>query len=176
LRKSIYPVTKKDPTAILAQARNYITKSGADRLKAELKKLLYEDRPDLVRVVSWAASNGDRSENGDYIYGKRKLREIDHKIRFLSQRLEAAEIISLPPLSHRKQALFGATVTVLDEEENEKAYRIVGQDEIDLSQGFISWVSPMARALLNSKVGDVVSLKTPDGVEDLEILSITYCE
>ncbi len=166
--------------------KNYITPAGADRLKAELKKLLHEDRPELVKVISWAASNGDRSENGDYIYGKRRLREIDRRIRFLSKRLEAAEIIDPSQQLAQQVAqqegtaqiscrvLFGATVTVLDEEERERTYRIVGQDEIDLSKGWVSWVSPIAKALLNAKKGDVVQLTTPKGIEDLEIIRVTY--
>ncbi len=153
--------------------KNYITPSGAARLKSELKKLLIEDRPELVKVIQWAASNGDRSENGDYIYGKRKLREIDRRIRFLTQRLEAAEII--PPSQQKAdRVLFGATIVVLDESEKKRTYRIVGQDEIDPKQGWISWVSPIAKALLNRQVGDYVQLKTPKGEEDVEILEIQY--
>lgn len=153
--------------------KNYITPSGADKLKAELKKLLYGDRPELVKVISWAASNGDRSENGDYIYGKRRLREMDRRIRFLTQRLEAAEVIE-PKSQNPDRVLFGATVTVLNEDEQEKTYRIVGQDEIDAKLGHVSWVSPIAKALLNSKVGDVVRLKTPKGEEELEVVRIQY--
>ena len=153
--------------------KNYITSNGAETLKAELKKLLYQDRPELVKVIQWAASNGDRSENGDYIYGKRRLREIDRRIRFLTQRLEAAEVIESSLQNHEK-VLFGASVTVLDEEERERTYRIVGQDEIDPSRGWVSWVSPLAKALLNSKVGDVVQLHTPKGTVDLEVIKIQY--
>jgi transcription elongation factor GreB len=153
--------------------KNYITTIGAEKLKAELKKLLYEQRPELVKVIAWAASNGDRSENGDYIYGKRRLREIDRRIRFLTKRLESAEVID-PSQVQSDRVLFGATVTVLDEDENERTYQIVGQDEIDAKKGAVSWVSPIAKALLNSKVGDVVQLKTPKGEEDLEVISIFY--
>jgi len=153
--------------------KNYISSEGAEKLKAELKELLHVERPELVKVISWAASNGDRSENGDYIYGKRRLREIDRKIRFLTKRLEAAEIIDPSQLDHSK-VLFGATVTVLDEEERERVYKIVGQDEINPSKGWVSWVSPIAKAILNTKVGDVVQLRTPKGTEDLEILKIIY--
>jgi transcription elongation factor GreB len=153
--------------------KNYITPQGAEKLKVELKKLLYQDRPELVKVIQWAASNGDRSENGDYIYGKRRLREIDRRIRFLTQRLEAAEIVD--PLKQRTdRVLFGATITVLDEEDQKRQYRIVGQDEIDPKQGWVSWVSPIAKALLNSKVGDVVSFRSPGGDEELEVLEIRY--
>ncbi len=154
-----------------------MTPSGAARLKSELKKLLTQERPALVQVIAWAASNGDRSENGDYIYGKRRLREIDRRIRFLTQRLEAAEIID--PLTQvaqasQKSVCFGATVTVLNSNQVKKVYRIVGQDEIDLNHGWISWASPMAKALLNSKVGDIVQLRTPVGEEELEILHVSY--
>lgn len=153
--------------------KNYITPAGAETLKAELKKLLYGDRPELVKVIQWAASNGDRSENGDYIYGKRRLREIDRRIRFLTQRLEAAEVVD-PEKQNSDRVLFGATVTVLDEEEKLKIFKIVGQDETDPKQGWISWISPMAKALLNSKVGDLVQVKTPKGPEDLEVIRIVY--
>jgi transcription elongation factor GreB len=153
--------------------KNYITAPGAERLKAELKQLLLVDRPELVKVIQWAASNGDRSENGDYIYGKRRLREIDRRIRFLTQRLESAEIIN--PVNQKKdRVLFGAKVTFADEEGNEKTFQIVGQDEIDVKKGYISWVSPIAKALLNSKVGDVVKVVTPKGPEELEVLEISY--
>ena len=155
--------------------KNYMTPQGADRLKVELKKLLYEDRPEWVKVVSWAASNGDRSENGDYIYGKRRLREIDRRIRFLTQRLESAEIIDSSQQSSDR-VFFGAFVSVLDEEENLRTYRIVGQDEIDPSKGWVSWASPIAKALLNAKVGDLVRLRTPKGTEDLEVVKIDYSE
>jgi len=153
--------------------KNYITRAGSDRLRAELKKLLHEDRPELVKVIAWAASNGDRSENGDYIYGKRKLREMDRRIRFLTQRLEQAEVVEVFP-GKSDRVLFGATVTVLDEEEHKRTYRIVGQDEVNAKVGDVSWVSPMGRALLNSRVGDWVQLKTPQGVEELEIIEIQY--
>jgi transcription elongation factor GreB len=153
--------------------KNYITPAGAEKLKSELKKLLYQDRPELVKVIQWAASNGDRSENGDYIYGKRRLREIDRRIRFLTQRLESAEVIN-PEKQNSDRVLFGATVTVMDEEENQKVYRIVGQDESDPKQGWISWISPVAKALLNAKVGDCVQVRTPKGVEDLEVIEIAY--
>lgn len=153
--------------------KNYITQAGADQLKAELKKLLYEDRPALVKVVQWAASNGDRSENGDYIYGKRKLREIDRRIRFLTQRLQSAEVVDSTK-QDPSRVLFGATVQVLDEEGNEKVFRIVGVDEIDAKKGWISWVSPIGKALLNSRVGSVVEVKTPQGAQELEVIGIVY--
>lgn len=159
----------------LKKMKNYITFAGAEALKIELKKLLHQDRPELVKVISWAASNGDRSENGDYIYGKRRLREIDRRIHFLTQRLQAAEIVqpSTLPLS---RVLFGVSVTVLDEKGRKRTFRIVGQDEIDLHKGWVSWVSPIARALLNARVGDVVQFKSPQGIEDLEVLEISSSE
>jgi transcription elongation factor GreB len=153
--------------------KNYMTPQGAERLKAELKKLLYTDRPEVVRTVSWAASNGDRSENGDYIYGKRRLREIDRRIRFLTKRLESAEIVD-PTTQKKDQVLFGASVTVRDEEERERTYRIVGIDETDVARGQVSWISPIAKALLNARVGEVVNLRTPKGEEELEIVAIRY--
>jgi transcription elongation factor GreB len=154
-------------------SKNYITPQGADRLKAELKKLLIDERPALVKVIQWAASNGDRSENGDYIYGKRKLREIDRRIRFLSKRLEGIEIVD-PTQVKADRILFGATVTVEDEDGAKKTYQIVGIDESDPGKGKVSWISPIARALLNARVGDAVVLRTPQGEKDLEILSLKY--
>ncbi|MGZ3709607.1 MAG: transcription elongation factor GreB [Bdellovibrionota bacterium] len=153
--------------------KNYITPTGAERLKAELKKLLYEDRPTLVKTVSWAASNGDRSENGDYIYGKRRLREIDRRIRFLTKRLEAAEIVD-PSQVKSERILFGATVTIADEDGTEKTYRIVGEDEIDPAHGQISWRSPLAKALLNAREGDAVTFRSPKGEQELEIVQVRY--
>jgi len=154
-------------------AKNYITPQGASRLKEELKKLLYHERPELVKTVSWAASNGDRSENGDYIYGKRRLREIDRRIRFLTKRMDIAEIVD-PALQRSDQVLFGATVTVLNEEGQKKTYRIVGIDETDVKIGHVSWISPLAKALLQSRAGDVVTLRTPQGEEELEVVEVRY--
>ena len=154
-------------------SKNYITAAGAAKLKEELKKLLYEERPELVRVVQWAASNGDRSENGDYLYGKRRLREIDRRIRFLTHQLEAAEVVD-PARQDQSKVLFGASVVVVDEEGQERRFRIVGQDEIDAKQGWISWRSPMARALLSKKVGDWVQVETPQGKTEYEVLEISY--
>ena len=155
--------------------KNYITTSGFNQLKMELKDLLTRQRPELVSVISWAASNGDRSENGDYIYGKKRLREIDRRIRFLSQRLKAAEVID-PKSQDSEKVLFGASVLVLDEDGVEKKLRIVGPDEIELSQGWISWQSPVAKALLGARRGDVVSAQTPRGTQDFEVLEISYEE
>jgi transcription elongation factor GreB len=165
--------------ALPAGSKNYITPAGAERLKTELHKLLSEERPALVQTVSWAASNGDRSENGDYIYGKRRLREIDRRIRFLTKRLEAAQVVD-PAAQAADRVLFGARVTVTrvdsddPRESRPRTYRIVGIDETNVSQGEISWISPMARALLNAKKGDVVTLRTPRGDEELEVTEIKY--
>lgn len=153
--------------------KNYMTPPGAARLKTELKALLYDERPELVKVVQWAASNGDRSENGDYIYGKRRLREIDRRIRFLTKRLETAVIVD-PALQSADRVLFGAQVTIEDEEERRRTFQIVGVDETDVRNGKISWISPIAKALLNAKVGEVVTLRTPKGEEDVEVISISY--
>ena len=152
-------------------AKNYITPAGHARLKSELKLLVEVDRPEVVRTVSWAASNGDRSENGDYIYGKRRLREIDHRIRFLMKRLEIAEVVDP---HDRDRVYFGATVTYRDSGGTERTVSIVGTDEVDPSRGRISWISPVARALLRSSEGDVVTLRTPAGAEELEVIAIRY--
>lgn len=153
-----------------------MTPGCAERLKAELKDLLYKQRPEMVETVAWAASNGDRSENADYHYGKKRLRQIDGRIRFLQQRLEAAEIID--PVAQKEIAgeriLFGCTVTVENEEGIEKTFSIVGVDEIDLAQGRISWVSPLGKALLGNSEGDLINFKSPGGVEDLEITRVEY--
>ncbi len=153
--------------------KNYMTPAGAERLKLELRDFLYVQRPEVVKTVTWAASNGDRSENGDYIYGKRRLREIDRRIRFLTKRLESAEIVD-PLKQQTDRVLFGATVRVRNEDDLERTYRIVGIDEANPAQGDVSWISPLAKALLNSKPGDVVNLRTPKGEEDLEVLEVRY--
>src|SRR5262249_16848707 len=139
--------------------------------------LVKKERPELVGVIAWAASNGDRSENGDYIYGKKRLREIDRRIRFLVRRLDAAKVVD--PVARRDddnadQVFFGATVTVRDERGIERTVSIVGIDEIDTGRGYISWISPMARALIKAREGDTVTLHTPAGIEDLEILRVRY--
>lgn len=153
--------------------KNYMTPEGAERLREELKRLLYTDRPEVVRVVSWAASNGDRSENGDYLYGKKKLREIDRRIRFLQKRLDAAEIVESAK-NETDQVLFGAWVKIRDEEGGTKTYRIVGIDETDPQKGHISWISPVAKALLQARAGDAVTLRTPRGEEEIEIEAVWY--
>ena len=154
--------------------KNYITPGGYERLRSELLELIDSERPKVVDIVHWAASNGDRSENGDYIYGKKRLREIDRRIRFLTQRLEVAEITD-PSAHHGKdEVFFGATVTYVDAASLQRQVTILGIDEADTLQGQISWVSPVARALLKSRVGDEVSLATPHGVQVLEVLRVNY--
>ena len=154
--------------------KNYITPQGYQRLRDELLALIDDERPRIVEIVHWAASNGDRSENGDYIYGKKRLREIDRRIRFLTQRLESAEITD--PSNHHgsDQLFFGATVGYVDDLCDERRVTILGIDEADTLQAEISGVSPVARALLKSRVGDEVNLLTPHGVRVLEVLSVSY--
>lgn len=154
--------------------KNYITRAGYDRLRAELFQLMDEERPRIVEIVHWAASNGDRSENGDYLYGKKRLREIDRRIRFLTKRLEIAEVVDASLHHGGDQVFFGATVTYADSKGVETTVTVLGVDEADSSKGQISWVSPIARALLKARVGDVVRLMVPGGVQELEILSVTY--
>ena len=160
-------------SAQLPGAKNYITPAGFARLRKELQHLLDRERPDLVKVIAWAASNGDRSENADYIYGKRRLREIDRRIRFLSKRLEIAEVVDSAGRD-AEQVFFGATVTYRDSGGAERTVSIVGQDEVDPLRGRISWISPVARALVKARAGDVVSLKTPAGSDALEVIEIRY--
>ncbi len=165
-----------DPSlpALPAGARNYITPAGYRRLREELMNLLDAERPKVVEAVSWAAKNGDRSENGDYIYGKKRLREIDRRIRFLSKRLDIAEVAE-PALHHGSgQVFFGASVTYADSRGAERTVRILGVDEADSLAGEVSWVSPVARALLKAHVGDEVKLVTPTGVEMIEVLAVIY--
>ena len=154
--------------------KNYITPQGYARLRGELLELIDVERPKMVEVVHWAASNGDRSENGDYLYGKKRLREIDRRIRFLTKRLEIAEVVD--PVLHagRDQIFFGATVTYLEDGETEREVTILGIDEADSAQGQISWISPVARALLKARVGDEVQLPTPGGLRALEIVAVRY--
>ncbi|MCC2633127.1 MAG: transcription elongation factor GreB [Ramlibacter sp.] len=158
-----------------AGGKNYITPAGYARLRGELLQLIDEERPKVVEVVHWAASNGDRSENGDYIYGKKRLREIDRRIRFLTKRLEIAEVTD-PALHHgHDQVFFGATVTYAEEDTGvERTVTIMGIDEADSAQGQVSWISPVARALLKAREGDVVKLVTPAGAKDVEVLKVEY--
>lgn len=156
-------------------SKNYITPGGHARLTEEYLWLLNKERPDVTAMVSWAAGNGDRSENGDYIYGKKRLREIDKRLRFLSKRLEIAEIIDPTlPREESSRIFFGATVCYLDQLGVEKTVSIVGIDEIDPLKGYISWISPVARALISAQEGDTVFLRTPVGTEKLKILSVVY--
>ncbi len=154
--------------------KNYVTPEGLRRLQDELRQLCQVERPKIVEVVSWAAGNGDRSENGDYLYGKRRLREIDRRIRFLTKRLEIAEPVDPAQQKNRAQVFFGAAVTYVDDHDRERTVRLVGVDEADLERGQISWTSPVARALLKARVGDVVEVRTPVGPESLEVLKISY--
>ncbi len=160
-----------------AGSKNYLTPGGFSRLKAELAQLVEKERPEVVSVVAWAAGNGDRSENGDYIYGKKRLREIDRRIRHLVKRLDIAEVVD--PLTRAQaenadQVFFGATVTVADRQGRERTVAIVGLDETDAAKGYISWVSPMARALMKARVGEFVVFRTPGGDEELEIIDVRY--
>ena len=154
-------------------SRYYMTPAGYGRLRAELKHLVEVERPEVVRTVSWAASNGDQSENGDYIYGKRRLREIDRRVRFLIRRLENSEVVD-PAGRDTDQVFFGATVTVSSADGAERTITIVGLDEVDTSRGRVSWISPIAKALIKAREGDVVTLRTPNGAVQLEILKVEY--
>ena len=157
--------------------KNYITPDGLQRLRDELKFLLARERPAVTQVVAWAASNGDRSENADYQYGKRRLRQIDRRIRFLTKRIDAAEVVdpSMPRTGRAAtQVFFGATVTYVNAAGDERVVRIVGTDEVDLDRSYISWVSPLARALMKAGPGDQVVLRAPGGTERLEILDVSY--
>ncbi len=160
--------------AIPAGVKNYMTPEGHRLMQDELRQLLRVERPKVVETVAWAAGNGDRSENGDYIYGKKRLREIDRRIRFLSKRLEIAEVVDPQRQKNRDQVFFGATVTYADTRGAERTVTIVGIDEVDLDRGQVSWISPIARALIKAQEGDVVELRTPAGTERIEIVEIRY--
>ena len=162
------------PGGLPPGSKNYITPDGFRRLREELNHLSRTERPRVVETVAWAAGNGDRSENGDYIYGKQRLREIDRRMRFLAKRLENAEIVDPARQSCPDQVFFGATVTYADEKGDERTVTIVGVDEIDADRGRVSWVSPIARALLKAREGDVVELRTPTGINRIEIIGIRY--
>lgn len=164
------PVEQRLP----ASTKNYLTPGGWRRLKDELYHLVHRERPEVVQVVNWAASNGDRSENGDYIYGKRRLREIDRRIRFLTKRLEIAEVVDPELREPTDQVFFSATVLIERGSGQEQLLRIVGVDETDLTRNHISWVSPIARCLLKAREGDTVVFRGPDGSEDIEILEVRY--
>jgi len=154
--------------------KNYMTRRGYGLLKAELEQLVKAERPALVQTVAWAAANGDRSENGDYIYGKKRLREIDRRIRFLMKRLEHSAVVDPSQQENTQQVFFGATVTVCDADGAEATYQIVGIDEADAGQGRISWISPLARALLKAREGDTVRFASPAGPRELDIVGIRY--
>jgi transcription elongation factor GreB len=160
--------------ALPTGVRNYITPSGHQKLRDEWLQLLDVERPEVVRVVSWAASNGDRSENGDYLYGKKRLREIDRRIRFLTKRLEIAEVVDPEARVGTAQAFFGATVTFLRNGVDEETVTIVGVDEVDPARRRISWVSPVGRALLKSQAGDLIRLSLPEGATEIEVLEVRY--
>ena len=160
--------------ALPAGGKNYITPAGHERLRAELLGLIDDERPKVVEIVHWAASNGDRSENGDYIYGKKRLREIDRRIRFLTKRLDIA-VVADPSAHHgRDQVFFGATVTYANAAGEERTITIKGIDEVDSLQGEVSWVSPIARTLLKAREGDTLQLVTPGGVEAIEVVAVSY--
>ncbi len=154
--------------------KNYISPSGLARLKSELLQLLDTDRPEVVKLVSWAASNGDRSENGDYLYGKKRLREIDRRIRFLMKRIDAAEVVDASLNYGNEKAFFGATVEILRANGEEQTVTIVGIDEVDTRNGLVSWIAPISKALIKHGVGEEVVLLTPAGPEMIEILSVNY--
>ena len=165
--------------AVPAGSKNYMTPGGFERMKSELDQLVATQRPELVATIAWAASNGDRSENGDYIYGKKRLREVDRRIRFLIKRLDNAEVVDptgRAGADDDDRIYFGATVTVADVQGNERTVSIVGIDEIDPGRGYISWVSPMARALIKASEGDTVTVLTPAGPEQLDVLAVRYVQ
>ncbi|MCC7048591.1 MAG: transcription elongation factor GreB [Alphaproteobacteria bacterium] len=163
-----------DGPALPRGVKNYMTPAGRQRLVDELNRLWRDERPKVVEVVSWAAGNGDRSENGDYIYGKKRLREIDRRVRFLRKRLEIAEVVDPARQANRDQVFFGATVTYVDRQDRERTVRIVGVDEARIEEGEVSWTSPIARALMKSREGDTVELRTPNGPEPIEVVAIEY--
>ena len=156
-----------------AGSKNYMTRRGYDALRVELDQLVRIERPQMVETVAWAAGNGDRSENGDYIYGKKRLREIDRRIRFLIKRVESAEVVDPERQQGLEQVFFGATVSFCDlDTEEEQTWQIVGVDEADAAHGRISWISPLARAVLKAKVGDVVRFQSPAGMREIEVVDV----
>lgn len=163
-----------EPDALPKHVKNYMTPTGAATLQEELRKLMREERPKIVETVSWAASNGDRSENGDYIYGKKRLREIDRRARYLTKRLDSAVIVDPTQQQGLSQVFFGATVTYAREDGSEHTVKIVGVDEANVDAGKISWLSPVAKALMKARVDDTVTLRTPAGNETLDVVNIEY--
>jgi transcription elongation factor GreB len=164
----------EQPEVFSANIKNYVTPLGFSELQKELRQLLRDERPKIVETVRWAAGNGDRSENGDYIYGKKRLREIDRRMRYLTKRIESAEVVDPQLQKNLTKVFFGATVNYLEKNGKQKTVKIVGIDEADLSKNKISWISPLAKALLKSEAGDFVTLHTPTGDETLEVLSVKY--
>jgi transcription elongation factor GreB len=165
---------EEEPVALPEGAKNYITPAGFRRMQEELKHLQTAERPRIVEIVSWAAGNGDRSENGDYIYGKQRLREIDRRLRFLAKRLEIAQVVDPARQQNLDRVFFGATVTYATASGDERTVTIVGVDEVDADNGRVSWISPIARALMKAQEGDTVELRTPHGVEPIEVVEIRY--
>lgn len=163
-----------DAGAMPSGTPNYLTPRGYAALHQELQQLLKVERPKIVEIVSWAASNGDRSENGDYIYGKRRLREIDRRLRFLTKRLAIAQVVDSSVQAGNDQVFFGAHVTIADEQGKEQSYRIVGVDETHLGDDCISWISPLARALIKSREGDSVSFQSPSGTRTVDVIRVQY--
>ena len=161
-------------TALPPGTKNYMTRQGFERLNGEFRDLRYVERPKVVETVSWAAGNGDRSENGDYIYGKKRLGEIDRRLRYLTKRLESAEVVDSDKQRHLKQIFFGATVTFASSEGEQRTVTIVGVDEADIERNCVSWISPVARALMKAREGDRVEVRTPTGKETIEVLRIRY--
>jgi transcription elongation factor GreB len=164
----------EDIAALPLGSKNYMTPAGHANMRAEFDQLWKIERPKLVETIAWAASNGDRSENGDYIYGKRRLREIDRRLRYLGKRIENVQIVDSASREDTDQIFFGATVTIVDDHSQESTYTIVGIDETDLNKNHISWISPMARALMKAREGDTVMLTTPVGRRELQILEVCY--
>ena len=160
--------------ALPAGTRNYMTVAGHRRLADELAHLVKVERPELVQVVAWAAGNGDRSENGDYIYGKKRLREIDRRIRYLTKRIESAVVVDPAQQENIAQVFFGATVTLCEPDGSTATYQIVGVDEADATRGRINWLSPLARALIKAREGDTIKFQSPAGVRELEVVEVRY--
>jgi transcription elongation factor GreB len=158
----------------MAEKPNYITPAGYRRLREEYEALFAVERPKLVETISWAAGNGDRSENGDYIYGRKRLREVDRRISFLSKRMAAASVLDPARQPDRSRVFFGATVTLADEEDNERIVTLVGEDEADAGAGLVSWNSPIARAIRGAAIGDLRRVMLPSGEKELEIVAIGY--
>jgi transcription elongation factor GreB len=172
--KETEQATDDEPDALPAQTKNYMTPYGFACLQTELRQLMREERPKIVEIVSWAAGNGDRSENGDYIYGKKRLREIDRRVRYLTKRLESAEIVDPHKQQNLRHVFFGATVTYARADNSEHTVTLVGIDEANAENGKISWLSPVAKALIKAQAGDEIELRTPAGREKLEIISVRY--